>query len=215
MNVRKLIAPASFARKRRPTRPGYFVFCEKLTGAARFRVPAAADGSLPLEHAASLLAIHCLTRQQSPGDYLVMVGAGGDLSQRVTSRAARLLKSVWAEDAPAPLSRRQQQVLEGVLRNLSNKEIGTLLNLSERTVKFHVSTLLAKYRVSDRVSLTRQALGALIPFDYSGLESKLNPNGQDHVEASMTVDRRSRDATTRSLDARNRVVRFPRAQIIA
>jgi len=52
-------------------------------------------------------------------------------------------------------------VLECVLRNLSNKEIGARLNVSERTVKYHVSALLAKFNVRDRVSLMREATSGL------------------------------------------------------
>jgi DNA-binding NarL/FixJ family response regulator len=58
---------------------------------------------------------------------------------------------------PAPpgvrLSRREQEVMELILQNLSNKEIGSKLNMSERTAKFHVSNLLAKYSVKRRADL--------------------------------------------------------------
>lgn len=213
MKVRRMSAPGLSSRKRHPAQPEYFVFCEKLTGAARFRVPAGADGSFPIEHAASLLAIHCLTRQQTPADYLLMVGVGADLAQSVTSRAAQLLESVWTENAPMPLSKRQQQVLEGVLRNLSNKEIGALLNLSERTVKFHVSTLLAKYGVSDRVSLMRQAPSSLL-FAEPGTTGA-HSNGSPSGEKPMNLDRRSRGECGRSAAGPSRVVRFPRWQALA
>jgi DNA-binding CsgD family transcriptional regulator len=55
------------------------------------------------------------------------------------------------------LTRREDEVLGGVVRSLSNKEIGATLNLSERTVKFHVSSLLAKFRVRGRMELVQQA----------------------------------------------------------
>src|SRR5258708_12248932 len=35
------------------------------------------------------------------------------------------------------LTRREEEVLDGILRSLANKEIANELNLSERTVKFH------------------------------------------------------------------------------
>jgi DNA-binding NarL/FixJ family response regulator len=44
-------------------------------------------------------------------------------------------------------------VLEGLLENLANKEIASRLNISERTVKFHVSNLLAKFNVRRRADL--------------------------------------------------------------
>ena len=43
------------------------------------------------------------------------------------------------------------------MRTLANKEIAASLNLSERTVKFHVSSLLAKFRVRGRMELVREA----------------------------------------------------------
>ena len=54
---------------------------------------------------------------------------------------------------PARLSRREKEVLDALLENLSNKEIAAKLNMSERTAKFHVSNLLAKYGVRRRADL--------------------------------------------------------------
>ena len=55
--------------------------------------------------------------------------------------------------AAADLSRREQETLEALLENLSNKEIANKLNISERTVKFHVSNLLSKFGVRRRADL--------------------------------------------------------------
>lgn len=51
------------------------------------------------------------------------------------------------------LSRREQEVLEAVLGNLSNKEIAQKLGITERTAKFHVSNLLSKFKVRRRADL--------------------------------------------------------------
>jgi DNA-binding NarL/FixJ family response regulator len=56
-------------------------------------------------------------------------------------------------DAPTDLSRREQEVLNGLLENLANKEVADRLHISERTVKFHVSNLLAKFGVRRRADL--------------------------------------------------------------
>lgn len=56
-------------------------------------------------------------------------------------------------DAAADLSRRETEVLNSLLENLANKEIGSKLNISERTVKFHVSNLLNKFGVRRRADL--------------------------------------------------------------
>ena len=53
----------------------------------------------------------------------------------------------------AQLSRRETQVFEALLDNLSNKEIASRLKISERTVKFHVSNVLMKFGVGRRADL--------------------------------------------------------------
>src|SRR5437762_3171923 len=56
-------------------------------------------------------------------------------------------------DTITNLSRREQEVLDSLLENLSNKEIASKLNIAERTVKFHVSNLLNKFGVRRRADL--------------------------------------------------------------
>jgi len=51
------------------------------------------------------------------------------------------------------LCARERQVLELPLENRANKEVASRLNISDRTVKFHVSNLLAKYGVGRRADL--------------------------------------------------------------
>lgn len=57
---------------------------------------------------------------------------------------------------PSP---RQQQVLDLLVRGITNKEIGTRLGISERGVKHHVSKLLALYGVENRAGLIAIVLG--------------------------------------------------------
>ena len=57
------------------------------------------------------------------------------------------------------LSRRETEVLEGLKEGLANKEIANKLNISERTVKFHVSNLFAKFKVDSRIQLMGLRLG--------------------------------------------------------
>lgn len=54
---------------------------------------------------------------------------------------------------PGMLSRREREVLVSVLSGLTNKEIAASLNISERTVKFHVSHLLQKLGAHRRADL--------------------------------------------------------------
>lgn len=51
------------------------------------------------------------------------------------------------------LTKRQQEVLTWVQRGASNKQIGKNLNITESTVKIHVSKLLKLYAVRNRQQL--------------------------------------------------------------
>lgn len=52
------------------------------------------------------------------------------------------------------LTRREAQVLQLLMRRLTNKEISCSLSISERTVKFHVSNVLSKLQLDDRRGLS-------------------------------------------------------------
>ena len=80
-------------------------------------------------------------------------------------KAQKLLEAGRSVKTHVKLTRREEEVLNGVMRSLANKEIAASLNLSERTVKFHVSSLLAKFRVRGRMELVREA--AQIPAEHS------------------------------------------------
>jgi DNA-binding NarL/FixJ family response regulator len=134
-----------------------YLFYEKTTGTAHFHVEAGPDGQLPVDHAAGLLAMHCMVRGQSPSDYLIMVPAAPENLGDLTHKAQRLLEAGQSVKTSVKLTRREEQVLDGILRSLANKEIACELNLSERTVKFHVSSLLSKFKVRSRMELMREA----------------------------------------------------------
>ena len=59
---------------------------------------------------------------------------------------------------PEPLTEREVQVLNLVAQGLSNQEIAQVLNVSERTVRTHVSNILSKLHLANR---TQAALFAL------------------------------------------------------
>ena len=122
---------------------------------------------MPVEQVAGLLAMHCLVRGQAPEDFEVMVVARESLLQTVSERTEQLLAAGRAIGAGVKISRREQEVLDGVLQGLGNKEIASRLNVSDRTVKFHVSSLLAKFGVTDRIALSREVSLGRIPASMS------------------------------------------------
>ena len=73
----------------------------------------------------------------------------GFVESVVNGAASRRIKAEGYSD----LSRREQEVLDALLENQANKEIANHLNISERTVKFHVSNLLSKFGVRRRADL--------------------------------------------------------------
>jgi len=51
------------------------------------------------------------------------------------------------------MTKREREIVELLLRRLSNKEIAHALAISESTVKFHLTHVFAKFQVSDRAAL--------------------------------------------------------------
>ena len=80
------------------------------------------------------------------------------------STTARLLARVREaerkvdEDAFRDLSGREMDVLAEVSRGKSNIEIGQVLNLSEKTVRNYVSTILEKLHLTNRIELATYAV---------------------------------------------------------
>jgi DNA-binding NarL/FixJ family response regulator len=88
--------------------------------------------------------------QVNGGGFWVPRGVlAGFVESVLSGSASRRIKAEGYSD----LSRREQEVLDDLLENQANKEIANHLNISERTVKFHVSNLLSKFGVRRRADL--------------------------------------------------------------
>ena len=83
---------------------------------------------------------------------------GGSLLQPAI--ASKLLRHVTAPRGHGPdtLSERELEVLGLLVAGLTNKEIAARLVVTERTVKFHVASILAKLGVPNRAAAVRVAL---------------------------------------------------------
>ncbi len=72
--------------------------------------------------------------------------------------AARLMREVRAPESPEALTERETDVLRLLAEGKANKEIAHILGIGEKTVKTHVSNILAKLGVQSR---TQAALYAV------------------------------------------------------
>lgn len=78
--------------------------------------------------------------------------------QLAPEAAARLMREVQAPVGPAALTPRESDVLALLTRGLANKQIARQLSIGEKTVKTHVSNVLAKLGVSSRTQAALKAV---------------------------------------------------------
>ncbi|MFF3909581.1 LuxR family transcriptional regulator [Streptomyces sp. NPDC001848] len=89
-------------------------------------------------------------RRAGDGSGYVSSGLSGSLLRCVRATLPRRLSLVPTH---TPLTSRESEVLALVRRGLANKEIARQLGLSEKTIKFHVSNVLAKAHMASRAQL--------------------------------------------------------------
>jgi DNA-binding CsgD family transcriptional regulator len=193
-------------------RPNVFVFCETTTGVAQFRAESNADSESTVERVAGLLAMQCLVRGQNPNDFQVLVPAEEDLMGRLVSRAEELLEQGRSIACPASLSPRQREVLHSVLSNRANKEIACKLNITVRTVKFHISTLLSKFGVETRTELARRAAGFIRPATLDGESTAIENSSGNHRNLRLETVPSKRPL---QIANKNNSVRFPGRVLMA
>lgn len=84
------------------------------------------------------------------------VAAGEVWANRRAQALALERLTNFSRGAPEPearLTKREQQIVDGVTRGLRNKEIARQLNISEKTVKSHLNNIFQKLRLDGRVAL--------------------------------------------------------------
>ena len=95
----------------------------------------------------------------------IKAAAAGQV-QLSPSVAARLLREVPAPQLPEPLTERETEVLQQLAQGKSNKEIAATLVIAEKTVRTHVSNILAKLDVTSRTQAVLHAVrSGLVPLE--------------------------------------------------
>lgn len=87
-----------------------------------------------------------------------MVLAKADVAAHVLAEFRQLSMEEETQHIYSPLSPRELQVLELVANDQSNKEIASSLDISNQTVKNHVSSILRKLAVNDRTQAVVYAI---------------------------------------------------------
>lgn len=97
-------------------------------------------------------------RKREPTPYLDRVlAAFPKPRQTPASQSKRMTKQPSAQPLLEPLSEREQQVLELLAKGATNQEIAQELMIVVDTVKRHMSHILDKLGVHNRVQAVRQA----------------------------------------------------------
>ena len=86
-------------------------------------------------------------RQIAAGETLIRPA----VTERVVRAASTLGKQIEALDPPDQLTRRETEVLRMMAGGYSNREIGEALGTTEGTIKSHISSILSKMGVRDRI----------------------------------------------------------------
>jgi NarL family two-component system response regulator LiaR len=83
--------------------------------------------------------------------------------------AARLMREMRSPESPEPLTEREKEILRLLARGKANKEVAQALQIGEKTVKTHVSNILAKLGVQSRTQAALYAVRiGLVPADATG-----------------------------------------------
>ena len=102
-----------------------------------------------------------VVRQVADGNYVIgeMVFTEREFDRWLDKQLEAARRSYSEPGSPFhPLSDREMEVLECVVRGMSNKEIAAMLGISHQTVKNHVTAILRKFSVEDRTQAVVYAL---------------------------------------------------------
>lgn len=108
-------------------------------------------------------AIGYVLKHADPDDIIAAIRAAAAGDSPLDPKAARVLLEGRRGTADRPLSAREEEVLRLVAEGLANKLIARRLQISERTVKAHLTNIFARIGVTDRTQAALWARDHLPP----------------------------------------------------
>ncbi len=102
-----------------------------------------------------------ITKEEAPEMIINAVRGVAQGQEGWVSRRAVATMSAWTRQGSSehnPLTDRERMVLSLIVEGNTNQEIGTRLNISEKTVEKHVTAILSKLGVGSRVEAAVQAI---------------------------------------------------------
>lgn len=103
-----------------------------------------------------------IVKDVTPNEFLraIKAVAGGEtyVDSRIAGRLLRRRSTPSRYPDPCDLSARETEVVRLIVAGLSNKEISAKLNLSEKTIKNHVSRIFSKFNCTARTQAAVYAI---------------------------------------------------------
>jgi DNA-binding NarL/FixJ family response regulator len=178
---------ASALRRERPTTGVIFLSMhaddDRLFSAVR--VGAAAFLTKHTEPQRILDTVHAVLKGENLLHQAVLTNP--ELARRVLGEFRTLSDGNGASAPEVMLSPRELEVLDCLVMGHSNKEIGDALFITEQTVKNHMTSVLRKLQVDDRVAALRYAVtrrwAEIGPQDYAEVEQATGPRQADESKS--------------------------------
>ena len=95
-------------------------------------------------------------RSVMKGEYWIGHSIMADLIQYL--RSLSFLVEQKTRQQSENLTRQQSKIIEAIISGSSNKDIAKDLSISERTVKYHLTRIFAKFGVTNRMELARYSI---------------------------------------------------------
>jgi two-component system, LuxR family, response regulator FixJ len=117
-----------------------------------------AHADVPL--AVEAMKLGAIDLLEKPFEDEALLAAVGAALQRRSAEANRSKESLEIKNRLATLTKRENEILAGLLKGLSNKVIAHDLGISTRTAEVHRANIMAKMRAGNLAELVRMALAA-------------------------------------------------------